>query len=84
MLTVDRETKQREVENNFAAFQKVLHEIIKDHQGEFALMKGGKIIGFFSTFIDAEKAGQILDKNGLFSIQKVDDSIINLGIFSYA
>lgn len=84
MTEINKELKQSEIDNNYEAFKEILGELMEGHKGEYALMKNRKIVTYFSTFLDAEKAGYLLDKDGLFSVQKVDNSIENLGVFSYA
>jgi len=77
-------TIQQEVDRNYEAFQKLIPAIIRDHRGQYALMKGGKIINYFTTPTDARTAGELLYKDGLFSIQQVTDTPLDLGYFSYA
>lgn len=81
---INKELKLKEIKNNYETFQKVLPQIIDCHRGTFALMKDGEIIDYYSTAIDAERAGYGAYKNGMFSVQKVDDSLINLGVFTDA
>ena len=81
-----RQKQQKEVDKNFDAFQKKVKEDKLDNssKGKFALMKNGKIIDYFNTWEDANKAGEIAYEDKLFSIQEVSDEIINLGYYSYA
>ncbi len=81
---INKELKIKEIENNYAIFKNVLPQIIDNHRGTFALMKDGKIIDYYSTAIDAERAGYGAYKDGMFSVQKVDDSLVNLGVFTDA
>ena len=74
-----RKKQQAEVDNNYAAFEKILPEIIKSHNGEFALMKKGGIKGYYSTREDARKAGRLAYKDNIFSIQEVTDQKVDLG-----
>ena len=76
--------RQEEVDNNYEAFEKLLSAIIGEHKGEYALMKDARIISCHKSFYEAEKAGQEEYKDGIYSIQKVDEEPINLGYFSYA
>ena len=46
-------------------------------------MKNTSIIPCHKSFYEAEEAGQEKYKNGLYSIQKVDEEPINWGYFSY-
>ena len=71
MATPSQEELQREVDRNYAAFEKRLPEIIEARRGEFALMRGEEIVEFFETVRDAHAAGAKLYEDGLFSVQEV-------------
>jgi hypothetical protein len=75
---------QEEVDRNYEAFIKELPNIIRDHRGQYALMKNGRIINYFSTAADARMAAEAFITDGLFSIQQVTDAPIDLGYFNYA
>ena len=75
--------RQEEVDNNYEAFEKLLSAIIDEHKGEYALMKNMSIISYHKSFYEADEAGQEKYKDGIYSIQKVDEEPINLGYFSY-
>lgn len=77
-------TNQKTIDDNFAAFRKVLPAIMQQHAGRFALMHNAEIVDFFDTARDAVTAGEHLYENGEFSIQEVTQTPINLGRFSYA
>jgi len=72
------------VESNYLAFTKKLPEFVATRRGKFALMRNEEIVEFFDTAGDAYVAGKKLYSDGLFSIQEVIDTPINLGFFSYA
>lgn len=78
------EQLQKEIEGNYAAFEKLLPELIKTRAGKHALMHNGIIVDFFDTARDAYVAGQRLYPDGLFSIQEVTNVFVDLGFFSYA
>ena len=75
---------QREVDNNYEAFKKLLPGIIQYHRDKYALMKDGKIISYYSTAEDARITGERFLEGGPYSVQKVTDSAIDLGFFSHA
>ena len=75
---------QEEVDRNYEAFIKELPNILRDHRGKYALMKDGKILNYFSTAADARMAAEAFISDGLFSIQQVTDTPIDLGYFNYA
>lgn len=75
---------QEEVDANYEAFQKMLPSISSENRDKFALMKSGKILGFYTSAQDARTAAAAFIKDGLYSIQQVTDSPINLGYFTHA
>lgn len=80
---MDRALLQQEVEANYAAFQRVLRQIIGTHRNEYALMRDEAIIGYFSKPGDAYRAGVERFPDERFSIQEVTDEPIDLGFFSH-
>ena len=75
---------QAEVDANFEAFKKLLPGIIENERNRWALMKNKKCIAFYDTARDAQSAGNGQFADGIFSVQEVTDSVIDLGWFSYA
>jgi hypothetical protein len=75
---------QLEVDRNYAEFRKMLPLLLASHRDKYVLMKSGKILGYYSTAEDAAVAAENFISDGLFSIQEVTDSAINLGFFNYA
>lgn len=73
-----------QVRRNYEAFRVKLPFLLPDHQGEYALMKDGEIVDFFNAAIEALVAGEERFGLGNFSMQKVMDTPIDLGYFSYA
>ena len=76
------EKQQEEVNKNYEVFKEQLPEIIDENIGKFVLMKGGKIIEYYSTDEDAMKAGQLVFSDKIFSVQEVKDQKIDLGFYS--
>lgn len=76
-------SQQREVDQNFEAFNKLLPELVKSHAGKYALMHAGEVIEFFDTISDAVRYGHVKYGDN-FSIQHVATQNINLGYHSYA
>lgn len=81
---VSADAAQAEVDRNYAEFVKQLPALLPLYRDKFALMKGGKILGYYTTAQDAAEAAQTFIKDGLFSIQEVTDVSINLGFFTHA
>ena len=78
------EKQVSQVDINFQAFQKKMPELLVSQRGKFALMRDAEIIEFFDTARDAYVAGQKIFSDGLFSIQEVVETPVDLGFFSYA
>lgn len=79
----DEKKLQREIDRNFAEFQKMLPEL-SEHADKFALMRHGKIINFYDTLHDAYSTGQAMFEDGEFSVQKVTNQPVDLGFLSHA
>jgi hypothetical protein len=75
---------QQEVDRNFDEFEKILPTIIGAYRDKYALMKDGKILGYYSSAEDARVAATSFIADGIYSIQHVIDTSINLGFFNYA
>ena len=73
-----------EVDNNYAAFTKMLPTIIGEHRNKYALMKNGSVVGYYSTLEDAYTTAGTFLKDEPFSVQKVTDVAVDLGFFSHA
>lgn len=84
MMDNNRAAIQAEVDRNFEEFEKLLPAIIGQNRDKYALMKDGKILGYYSSSEDARVAASAFIKDGLYSIQHVTDTSINLGFFNYA
>ena len=81
---MQRDKYQQEVDQNYEEFRKMLPNLLATYRDKYALMKAGKILGYYSTAQDAAVAAQTFIPDGLFSIQEVTDLAINLGFFTYA
>jgi hypothetical protein len=75
---------QQHIEQNYAAFQAQLPQLVIRHRGKFALMRNGEIVEFFDTARDAYVAGQKLFPQMPFSVQEVIETPVDLGYFSHA
>jgi len=76
--------RQVEVDKNYEAFAALLPTLLATHPDQFALMKNQKILGFFSTALDARTAAESFIQDKLYSIQQVTDTSVDLGFFSHA
>lgn len=78
------ERQDQHIRQNYDAFLAQLPQLVVTHRGKFALMHDGTIREFFDTARDAYAAGQQLFPDGLFSIQEVTETPVDLGFFSHA
>lgn len=73
---------QKEVDANYAFFETKLDELQRTHPGKTALLHKQQIIEFYDTENSAYQAGMEKYGEGKFSVQPVDDEIIELGHYS--
>ena len=76
--------KRGEIDKNFEAFKEMLPSIILEHRNQYALMRHGKIVGYYSTMNDAYTTAETFYDDKIYSIQKVTNVAIDLGYFSHA
>ena len=80
---MDHPAIQAEVDKNYEAFQKLLPELIEEHNGRFALMRGEKVVNIFDSVHDAVVFAKEKYDDDLFSVQKITKQAVDLGIFSH-
>ena len=80
---MDAARQKQEVDRNYDAFMRMLASLLPDHRDEHALMRDGKIVGFFMKPGDAYRVGVETFADGIFSIQEVTDEPIDLGFWSH-
>ena len=78
------EALQKEVDTNYEAFRHLLPELMLREANRWALMKNGECVDFYDTLRDAETAGRALYDDGLFSVQQVSNTVVDMGWFSHA
>jgi hypothetical protein len=71
-----------EVDHNYDYFQRNLEGFLKDHPGEYALLKSGAVISFHPEPGDAYRTGLNLFSDEIFSIQEVTNQPVDLGFMS--
>lgn len=69
---------------NYEAFEAMLPLLLLDRKGEFALMRDRAVAGFFPTASAAQVSGAQRYPDSAFSVQKIEEKIIDLGFYSYA
>lgn len=72
-----------QVDENYDAFARMLGTIIGEHRDRLALMRDGKVVGFYDTPREALVAASKQFPDGIFSIQEVTDEPIDLGFWSH-
>lgn len=76
--------QQRQVDENYDAFRRVLGKLLPAHRDRYALMRDRQVIEIFDTPAEALRAGVDCFVDDLFSIQEVTDEPIDLGFWSHA
>ena len=79
------DTRQDQIDRNYATFQKNLPRYLETQRGKFALMRDEEVVDFFDTARDAFVAGnRLFGEEGEFSVQQVTAAPVDLGFFSHA
>jgi hypothetical protein len=78
------ELRQIEIDRNYDFFQRNLATFLKDHRGEFALLRNAQLVGFYQGPGHAYRAGLDQFDDEIFSVQHVDDEPAHLGLISLA
>ena len=81
---IDKDALQNEINDNFEAFEARLPELVETNPGEFALLRKKEIVDFFYSIADAVTFGNRKFDDGLFSVQRIDMTISDLGYYSHA
>jgi hypothetical protein len=76
------ELLQQQIEQNYEVFQAQLPQLAMTHPGKFALMHDREIIEFFDTARDAYVAGQKIFPGGVFSVQEVIETPVDLNTYA--
>lgn len=80
---MDRERQNVEVDRNYDAFVRMLGTILPEHRDQLALMRDGRIVDFYDTPGEANRAGVQMFADQIFSIQEVTDEPMDLGLWSH-
>ena len=78
------EENRKEVDRNFEVMSQNLKKYMPLHANKYALMRHGEVIEFYNDWQDAYRTGNKFYEDGLFSIQKVTATPVDLGYFSHA
>jgi hypothetical protein len=74
----------KEIDANLAFFETRLGGLLPHHRDRYALLRQQEIAGIYDTVRDAQTAGASLFPDGKYSIQKITDKPVELGVYSYA
>jgi hypothetical protein len=77
-------SKSEEIDRNLERFLEELPALVGEHEGQYALIRHGKIRDFFDSALAAQIAGNQRFEDQIFSIQCVKETAEELGYFSYA
>jgi hypothetical protein len=80
---MDIERQRLEVDRNYDVFTRMLGALLSEHRDELALMRDGRVVGFYKTPREALQAAAEQFSDGIFSIQEVTDEPIDLGFWSH-
>jgi len=80
---MDAQLQKRQVDQNYDAFVRKLGGILEAHRDQLALMRDGKIVGYFGSPREALQVASERFPDGIFSIQEVTDEPIDLGFWSH-
>ena len=78
-----RAAQEREVDANYRAFKALEDGLPHELDGQYALMRRGKIIDYFPDAVSAYKAGLARYPDRRFSMQEVRAKPLDFGWFSH-
>lgn len=80
---MDAARQKLQVDENYDAFVRILGSLLGEHRDQLALMRDGRVAGFFDSPREALEAATMKFPDGIFSIQEVTDEPIDLGFWSH-
>jgi AAA+ ATPase superfamily predicted ATPase len=75
---------QKELENNYRAFEKLLPSYQSMDNGRFVLLRHENQINIFDSARDAVIYANAQFPDGIYSVQQITRKIVDLGYFSHA
>ena len=78
------DTRIRELEDNYKAFEKLMPTFRAPDNGKYVLMRHGKQVNIFDSAKDAVIYAEAQFPDGMYSVQQVTNKIVDLGYFSHA
>jgi len=82
-MRMNVERQRQQVDRNYDAFTQILPSILHEHRDQLALMRDGRIVGYYDTPQEALRAASALLPDRIFWIQEVTDKPIDLGFWSH-
>ena len=76
--------RKAEIDRNYDFLQRNLAKLLTTNCGQYALLKSAKVIEFYDNPGEAYRAGLSLFSDHIFSIQKVTDEPVEMGLMSVA
>ena len=77
-------SKSDEIERNLQSFVRMLPDLIREHAGQYVLLRHGEAVDFFDSAIDAQIAGSQRFDDVMFSFQHIVETAEELGYYSFA
>jgi hypothetical protein len=77
-------SRNLEIEKNYRFFLGYVGSILPDHRGKYALLRHQQVVRVYDALLDAVLAGHSQFGDGMFSVQEVTDTPLDLGFFSHA
>lgn len=76
--------RKAEIDRNYDFLQRNLGGFLRTNNGQYALLKGAQVVGFYDAVGDAYRAGLALFPDNIFSIQQITDEPVEMGMMSIA
>lgn len=72
-----------EIDRNYDAFLAKLPDLLKEHEGRFALLHNCEVVALYNTSLEATVEGSKRFSLGKYSVQEVTGEPEHLGFYSY-
>lgn len=78
------DARRQEIDANYDYLQRTLALLLPEHEGQYALLKDRRVVGFYPRAADAYRDAMDRYPDHLFSIQEITAEPLDLGLFSHA
>jgi hypothetical protein len=72
------------IQRNYAWFLTQLSALLPEHRGRYALIHEARLVGIFNSPGEAEREGERQFPKAPYSIQPIEDQVVDMGYFSHA